>query len=490
MTFDVVLVTDSSANDNWSRGYGAHRIATHLRQHGFTVLVLDFCSKLNFELWEQIVELSVGDNTKLVGFSSTWWPYRIPFTDNKDFRTCNIEWFAGYGENPEIDTSSLTYHAIQGQCKPWIDIVKKKNKKIKVVLGGPKLDWYLDFPADYFISGLGENQIIDLLTDNRRLWPKVLQHDINSNNRDWGWTTSSTKYTKYDQLRPGEKLNLEISRGCKFKCNFCSFPLVGQKNTAEYLKTEETIYNELMDNYNQWGITQYFIADDTYNDSVEKLEMMLRVRKRLPFDFKYKAYLRVDVIATQPKQIQLLLDGGLASTYIGFESFHPQASKFAGKGMDSTKRKQILYEMNRVWGDKVSIMGGYIVGLQGEDEAFVRQQAEWFAQDDCPVNHGVSFLGLVIHPYKEGSHTFPSEIDRNPEKFGYTIPDMSMPNHWVKEDDTGINSYSKANALANEMNQYVRSRRKFPPDNIDYKAGGINDPVTEYFLPLIEMLKK
>jgi hypothetical protein len=136
-------------------------------------------------------------------------------------------------------------------------------------------------------------------------------------------------------------------------------------------------------------------------------------------------------------------------------------------------------------------MGGYIVGLPEEDEAYVREQAEWFAQEDCPVNHGVSFLGLVIHPYVEVSHTFPSEIDRNPEKFGYTIPDSAHANQWIKlnEDGTNIKSYNDAVSLANEMNHYVWSRKKYPPDNIDYKAGGILDPVTEYFLPLIEMLK-
>jgi len=490
-TFDVIMVTDTATFPHWSRGYGAHRIANHLRQHGFSVLVLDFSSAMTFKVWQQICDLAIGINTQMVGFSSTWWPYRTPFgkNDNPEFRMSNIDWFAETGSNSDMPIDTLTFSAIQGNCQPWIDVIKSKNKKIKVVLGGPKLDWYLDFPADYFINGLGENQIIDLLTNPKRIWPTVLQHDINSNLREWGWRESCTKYTPYDQIKSDEILNLEIARGCKFKCNFCSFPLIGQKDVAGYLKTEENIYQELLQNFEQWGITKYFVADDTFNDSIEKLEMMVRIQNRLPFDFEFKAYIRVDVIAAQPAQIELLYAAGLRSCYIGIESFHPGASKFAGKGMDPTKRKQALYNMQKAWGNRVSINGGYIVGLIGEDEAFLRQEAEWFAQLDCPVNYGVSFIGLVIHPLREGSYTYPSAIDRDPGSFGYTFPDMSRPNHWIKNDGTDITNYARAVELANELNTYVWKSRGPTYDNVDYKEGAIADPLNDYFIPLIKMLE-
>lgn len=488
-TFDAILITDTATFPTWSRGYGAHRIASHLRTHGLSVLVIDFSSALTFEMWKTICNLAVGENTKLLGFSTTWWPYREPFKKEQNFKSCNIAYFTESGESPDISKDSLTYSAVMGDIKPWIDIVKEKNKKIKILLGGPKIDFYRDFPADFFVSGLGENQIIDFITQSKRIWPTIIQHDINSNSREWGWKTSSTTYTKYDQIQSSEILNLEIARGCKFKCNFCSFPLIGQKDIAGYLKSEETLYNELLYNYENFGVTQYFIADDTFNDSIEKLEMVVRIKNRLPFDLKTKAYIRADIIATQPKQIPLLLETGLASCYVGIESFHPDGGKFAGKGMDPTRRKQALYDMNLHWGDKVSINGGYIVGLPGEDEQFVREQADWFSQPDCPVNYGASFLGLIIHPLQPGSTIHPSELDKDPGKFGYTIPDKSKPTHWVKNDGTNILSYDKAHELASEMNYKVWSARGPRTDNVDYKVGTIIDPVTEYFIPLIEMLK-
>jgi len=488
-TFDVILITDTATFPTMSRGYGAHRLGSHLRLNGFSVLVIDFSSVLTYDIWKTICDHAIGNNTKLVGFSTTWWPYRKPFEKNIRFNSCNIAWLTESKNNTPINENSLTYHAVIGEMSQWISIIKQKNKKIKIVLGGPKIEFYRDFPADYFINGLGENQIIDLLTDNKRIWPKIIQHDINSNLRNWGWNTCSTQYTSYDYINSNEILNLEIARGCKFKCNFCSFPLIGQKDVAGYTKTEDTIYNELIKNYNEFGTTKYFIADDTFNDSIEKLEMVARIKNKLPFNLQTKAYIRADIIATQPKQIPLLKEGGLASCYIGIESFHPAAGKFAGKGMNPTRRKQALYEMQKHWGDSVSINGGYIVGLPGEDEAFVREQADWFSKEDCPVNYGVSFLGLIIHPYYEGSTIYPSEIDRDPEKFGYIIPDKTKPTHWAKQDGTDILTYTRAHELATELNHKVWSARGPRKDNVDYKLGTIANPITDYFEPLINKLK-
>lgn len=489
-TFDIILVTDTATYPSWSRGYGAHRLANHLRSNGYSTLVIDFCSALTFEIWQQLIDLTVGENTKIVGFSSTWWPYRKP-GDKNYYKTNPIEFLSNIGESPNIAKDSLTFAAISGNMKPWTDLIKNKNKKIKILLGGPKIDWYFDFPADHFVNGLGENQIIDMLTETKRIWPKVVSHDATSNARDWGWPTSMTIYTKYDQMQSKEILNLEIARGCKFKCSFCSFPLIGQKETAKYTKTEETIYTELMHNYENWGITKYFIADDTYNDSTEKLEMMLRIKNKLPFDFKVKAYVRADLMVVQPRQLDLLLKGGLASCYIGLESFHPKASKFAGKAMDPKKRKQVLYDMQSAWGDDVSINVGYIVGLPGEDEQFLRKQALWFAEENCPVNYGVSFIPLMINPVRSGSYAFPSEIDKNPGAFGYTISDMENNNagYWTKDDGTDINDYHTAARVAMELNYQVWSARKPKEDNIDYKKGELADPVNDYFLPLLELLR-
>ena len=489
-TFDIILLTDTAAYPHWTRGYGAHRLASHLRSRGYSVLVIDFAMALTFDLWTQICQHSIGENTKMVGFSTTWWPYRKPFQENNEANFV-VNWADmanDFLKKEWNESTSLTHDAVTNNMKRWIDVVKSINNKVKIVVGGSKIEWYRDFPADNFFDGFGETQIIDYLEQPRRLWPTVIGHDTTATSSDWGWTTSSTTYTDYDLIKPQEVLTLEIARGCRFKCAFCSFPLIGNKNAASYTKTEETIYTELLTNYEKWQITDYWIADDTFNDSTEKLEMILRVTNRLPFKLRFRAYIRLDVIAMQPQQIQMLYDMGLRSCWIGVETFHPVASKAIGKGMSGEKRKQALYDIQKVWGNDVSISAGYIIGLPGEDETFLREQLDWFLEDNNPVNHNPNFLPLVINPPGAFEYHPMSDIDKNPEKYGYTIPDMSKHNFWIKDDNTGINNLEKAMALTEEFLAKIKEKGNRIYDTITYDRG-IKDPVTEYFIPLIEKLK-
>ena len=75
-------------------------------------------------------------------------------------------------------------------------------------------------------------------------------------------------------LLPGEGVPVEFARGCIFKCKFCSYPMNGKQN-LDFVKDPELLYQELSDNYKNFGIKHYMIVDDTFNDHKEKLESIL-----------------------------------------------------------------------------------------------------------------------------------------------------------------------------------------------------------------------
>jgi len=492
--FDAVIFTDTPTYPQWTRGYGAHRIASHLRQRGYDVLVIDFLVAIDWELWNQLCELTIGPKTKFVGFSTTWWPYRRSEENQKriNLKVNLRDLMRGDDYIPEEETipDTFTKATSIGEAKPWVDIIKKLNPKCKILLGGAKIDWYPDFPADHFMSGYAETQILDFLEQPRRLWPKLINHDTSAKSREWGWTSSFTSYTDYDQIKSDEILTLETARGCKFKCLYCAFPLVGQKVLAAYIKNKETLYKELLENYEKWGATSYWIADDTLNDSTDKLRYIAEVVKQLPFKPRFRAYLRLDVLAQNPEQIQLLLDMGLSSCFFGIESFHPETAKIIGKGMSEEKRKAALYECQRVWGDQVSVNAGYIIGLPKEDYSFAKKQMEWFVQEDCPV-HIVYVFGLMIHPTGIYPNHPTSELDRNYEKYGYDIPDLSKHEYWFKDDGTDIKSFEQTFDIVREFNGMFEKKKVPVIEQIQYGMGNsIRDPLIEYFPNLINMLKQ
>ena len=67
--FDAIIVTDTPTYPNWTRGYGAHRIATHLRERGYSVLVVDFSAALTIETWEELLKVSIGISASSVNFT-------------------------------------------------------------------------------------------------------------------------------------------------------------------------------------------------------------------------------------------------------------------------------------------------------------------------------------------------------------------------------------------------------------------------------------
>jgi radical SAM superfamily enzyme YgiQ (UPF0313 family) len=485
-SFDVILVTDTPEHPKWFRGSGAHRIANHLRLEGFSCLVLDFSSALNFETWKTICQLAIGSNTKLVGFSTTWWPYRssrlkIVVDNLKDFNQVDKK-------STTITNRGLTQAAVEGTLDSWIQEIKTINPKTKIVVGGPKVDFYKDIPADNFIVGFGETQIVDYLTEKNRIWPKFIDHDKNAGNSEFDFKQSQILYTDYDFIQPDDVLTVEFTRGCKFKCSFCSYPLIGRKNVVEEsLKFKETIYKELTENYEKWGVTTYWVADDTFNDSTEKLRIILDVIQRLNFKPKFIAYTRLDVMHSNFEQVHLLKEIGLSKTWIGIDSFHPSASKIIGKGMNSEKKKDLIYKIGEVWKD-VHIEAGYIVGLPGEDSNSVKEVIDWSLLSDNPI-YQLHLNPLRINPQHPGlPNTSRSDIDLNYEKYGYDIPNLEKFWEWTKDDGTDIRSFTDALRLSDSLTKKVESENLKTKKEVS--TSNITDPQTEYFDLLIEQLKK
>jgi len=495
--FNAILVTDTSDYPNWQRGYGAHRLATHLRVNGYSVLVIDFSSALNINIWEEIIKVSIGPDTKFVGFSTCWWPYRKK-TGNKLPIPGSVRKLADVKsvDDPTIEQyNTLTDLAYIGQAKIYIDIVKKYNSKTKILLGGVKIDWYTDFPADHVMSGYSEVQILDFLQQPNRIWNKLINHDTSAESKNWGWVESFTGYTKYDQIRSNELMTLEVARGCRFACLFCAWPLIGKKDIAKYIKGSDALYKELLDNYTKWGITDYWIADDTLNDSTEKLQYMAAVVKLLPFKPKFRCYLRIDLIVTHPEQAQLLLDIGIVGVFVGIETFHPKSAKVIGKGMDSEKRKQALRYLQNVWEDQIRIECGYIIGLPHESYTDMRDSHAWFMQPDCPV-HCVYYFPLIITPPALYPNKPSSELEKSYEKYGYTISEENMhAGKWTKNDDSDIKSFEQSFEIMQELNAEIATKNtmyrkpSFQWSRHQADPYIITDPLVEYFPQLLTMLE-
>jgi len=471
--FNVILFTDTPEMNSRTRGYGVHRLATHIRNEGYSCLVVDFMSGLTLSDYKKICDYAVGNQTLMIGVSLTWLPYRLGSNESGEnkLQTHDPGRDIQNGIKDKIINKEYGYFSNKmnlaisnNDVDPWFDYVKKLNPNIKICLGGSKIGMYLDIKmVDHFFVGYSETMLTDYLDSlsgkkEGIIWNRIIDYDPKAQKPVWDFTLSRTQYTEFDLIQSQEPLSLEVGRGCRFKCKFCSYPLIGMKNINSYIKKSDNLRDELIDNYEKHGTTRYFIIDDTFNDSLEKVEYFLNVVKSLPFRIYYWCYLRLDLLAAFPKMIPMLKESGMIQCYFGIETFNVKAGRSVGKGGRPDKLKETLYKCKEIWGGEVSIQAGFIVGLPHEDSESIMNTAMWLARPDCPIDIKWIVPLSIGGPSEVMKYTYTSEFDRNFEKYGYSFPNPAEFWKWQKQDGTDITSSEIAEDISKKAETFLQNK--------------------------------
>ena len=376
-----------------------------------------------------------------------------------------------------------------GLSEPWLRYIKHVNPKTKIVFGGSKTWEYFETPLiDHFFVGMAETMFVDWMLSEtrkgpRRIFNTIVDYDIKAqgNKEQFNFVTSTTQYQKEDFIQPYEALGLEVGRGCRFQCSFCTWPLIGQKNINDYVKPPEAIRQELIENWERWGVWKYYITDDTFNDSTEKLLAFRDIVKSLPFKPAFWGFFRLDLLYAHPEQIKLVQECGFRDVVVGIETFHPDAGKYIKKGAKSENLKRALQMCKDEWGDEVLINSQFITGLPGENSESIAYSAEWFNREDAPID-GIGLVPLRLYaPDKWEKYRVTSEFERNYQKYGYSFPDpVNKPWYWVKDDGTDIKTYDDAKRLAEHWEGVLRKVNRSKVWLFKHTSFGMGDLSYEY----------
>lgn len=428
----LILLT-STRGSVWQRSIGAYQVAHNCRINGFNVQVIDFTDFFELEELYKVFDKLVTANLLAIGYSSTFYS-RPSDASDKDQAWIPIGNLDRRGDaHPDSNLVKL------------FDYARSKNNNIKIIAGGANSWQMVSNPVfDAVFHGYSEDAVVDYLkhlqSNTKRLWPKEQGKDIiNGDLYKFDVEKINHRWTDNDIVMPGETLPIEIARGCIFKCRFCSYPLNGKKK-LDYLRDVEEIKQELLDNYDRWGTTNYFFTDDTFNDSTFKLEQLNTMLSTLPFKIKFVCYLRADLLYAHPEQIKLLKDMGLGAAIFGVETFNHKAAKAVGKGMDPDRMKELLLDLYyKHWDKSISISCSMIVGLPGETEEDLRASRQWFAEHNPAFNENWWPLKITTEGH------YKSEFDTNWSKWGYTLDNEG---NWTSSTlDT-----DRAYALSKEFN--------------------------------------
>ena len=407
-----------SSSGYLSRSAGVHRIANHLREQGWDSEVIDFAQYWTYEQLIQLVDARVTKNTKFIGFShmfqlSPWhnWPK-------------HIEELCAY--------------------------VKQTHPDIIIITGSQNNPNFYSKHIDYSVTGYGEYALDALLKYkfsngprpvfdlNRGLSGQQLIHGLDSYPAH-PMREPSLTYEDRDFIYPGEWSTIEFSRGCKFSCSFCNFPVLGVK--GDYTRSAEGFRNQMMINYDRFGIENYIVSDETFNDSTEKIAKFADVVETLPWKPYFTGFLRADLLVSRPRDKEELLRMGFLGHFYGIETFNHDTGKIIGKGMNPDKLQQGLLDVKKYLSensnDAYRAVISIIYGLPLETKETLKKTEEWLlknwidqvviawgldlSDNDLGVNHSKLSMNYAKYGYrkKEGPYDyrkFPTTFHTTPSK--------------------------------------------------------------------------
>lgn len=442
---NIIILTDHTDPVFMQKVLGPMKVAHELRKAGYQVAVINHLHIFSLDELFYLLKSLISDQTLFVGVSSLF--YRdlenVYFTDD------------GGTHYPFCQPGAMLPHGFQyhQQLK---QLILNSNPNCKLVLGGPNAmdaPWNKDY--DYVVCGYADNSSINLADHLSRgvplnkafksIYGFTVINDMKAEGFDI--STSTMSYESYDAILPGESLPIEIARGCIFDCAFCSYPLNGKKK-LDFIRSCDVLYNEFLENYTKHKITRYIFSDDTFNDSVQKVQMLYEISQRLPFQLEFWAYTRLDLMGAHPETIELLFESGLRGCYFGIETWNKTTGEIVGKGLAKEKQLETLRYIKNKWGNKIMLHGSFIVGLPEETIETATATFNTLMSDDCPLDSW-NIKGFDLENSAVKSNRFISRIGKDPAAFGYRI--IGEKGHLLLWENDHMD-YKIADELANKFN--------------------------------------
>jgi hypothetical protein len=431
------IILGGILKDLSGRPLGPYRLRSACAAQGFNAHVIDYAWALSSNELLTIIESLVSDKTLVLGISNVWFS-----KSNQTFNDTTNAWFSD----------------------EFFDEVARRWPHIEIVIGGSKPTLVqgahvLKKKAKWWLTGFADIGFVKLLEklsgrNNEFFYTidgdgtKVC--DCNQHYRVQNMDELETVYHVEDKFHAHQPLSLEVSRGCIFKCAFCSHPFLGKKS-YDYIRSAESIASELKRNYDLFGTTRYQITDDTFNDSLEKLERVERAidLSGIP-NFEFVGYIRSELLVTTPAMIPALARLNCRGGFIGVESMGKKARLAIGKGMDFNRVADALANFKA--NSRVRLHAGMIVGLPHDTLEDCESYAARLKTDGIFSNWRFQALGLVHDQDRNGLSLF----EQQPEKYGYTITKWLADSgkDWTCswENTMGINSRT-AELAANKINE-------------------------------------
>lgn len=303
--------------------------------------------------------------------------------------------------NPDAVTISALTLEYKGCVNKSFEIVKQVNKNIITILGGiyPTLSIEIaskDENIDFIIRGEGEERLVALLREinGNRDFDKVdgLTYrkdpdsepvikpfvkrvtdldklpfpDYSNFNMD-RYMNFGQKYTQNFQFRRYPVGQTITTRGCPYRCTFCSSNTV--YGTGVVMRSAENVLAEIDMLVNKYGMKELLIVDDNFLLSKSRAMAIMQGIIDRKYDLLWKSN-NLPIFLMDDEVIEKMKESGCYQVSVSIESGSPNTLKRMRKPVNLEKIQPAIDKIKEVG---IELISNFVIGFPGDTWDDIRE---------------------------------------------------------------------------------------------------------------------
>ena len=267
------------------------------------------------------------------------------------------------------------------------DVIERCNRAgVPVVAGGPHPTTFHDEigGVSHFVLDEAEEIFPEFLRDLADGAAKAMYREPRKPD------VTQTPVPRFDLIDMDSyySMGVQFSRGCPFDCEFCDIiKLYGQ---VPRTKSPDQVIREFDILYELGWRGPVFLVDDNFiGNKREAMKLLPEIaawqRERgHPFTLSTEASVN---LARMDELMDIMVEAGFDTVFLGIETPNPKALLKTKKSQNVNKRDDnyLFTAVRTIQGKGMQVQGGFILGLDGDDEGVFDAQIEFIREAGIPV---------------------------------------------------------------------------------------------------------
>ena len=266
-------------------------------------------------------------------------------------------------------------------------VVERCNRAgVPVVAGGPHPTTFHEEieGVDHFVLDEAEETFAEFLRDlesgtARRVYREKRKPDV---------TRSPVPRFDLIDIKSYATMSVQFSRGCPFDCEFCD--IIKLYGRVPRTKSPEQILAELDSLYRLGWRGPVFLVDDNFignrRDALKLLPAIAEWQKARGYPFTLSTEASAN-LALMDAMMDAMIEAGFDGVFVGIETPNPKALLKTKKKQNTNKAQDnfLHHAVRKIQRRGMQVQGGFILGLDSDDEGVFDAQIEFIQEAGIPV---------------------------------------------------------------------------------------------------------